>query len=272
MLATMHGKEKVIAPLLHEKLGVTVIVPEHFDSDQFGTFTRDIARRGNQLEAARQKALAAMELTGLDLGIASEGSFGPDPDVPYVHANLELLLLIDAKHHIEIAAYHRSSETNLAGQYVSTPEEALAFATCVGFPQHAVVVRKSETSRRSIYKGIQTEPALREAVEKVLRGFFIQRAYVETDMRAHMNPTRMANIAKATQQLIENSTATCPSCGTPGFVIMGATDTLHCSRCDQPTQTPRTYVRRCQACGTTHDTVRNDKKTEDPSLCGWCNP
>lgn len=52
VLATMHGKEKVMAPILEKELGVKVILPQNFDSDQFGTLTGDKARTGNQLEAA----------------------------------------------------------------------------------------------------------------------------------------------------------------------------------------------------------------------------
>jgi len=91
VLATMHGKEKVIVPLL-EELGIKVIIPSTLNTDVFGTFTQDIGRTGNQLEAARAKAKAALALTGLDLAIASEGSFGADPQIPFVRSNLELIL------------------------------------------------------------------------------------------------------------------------------------------------------------------------------------
>ena len=55
VVATMHGKERVIAPLLEERLGVRCVVPAGFDTDRYGTFTRDVARAGDQLEAAREK-------------------------------------------------------------------------------------------------------------------------------------------------------------------------------------------------------------------------
>ena len=56
VLATMHQKEIVIAPLVEQELGVKVVVPENLDTDAFGTFTREIKRPGDQLEAARLKA------------------------------------------------------------------------------------------------------------------------------------------------------------------------------------------------------------------------
>ena len=102
VLGTKHEKEKVIAPILERELGVRVVVPDNFETDQFGTFTRETARAGNQLEAARRKVTAAMELLGADLGLASEGSFGPHRDVPFVSQNFELVLLVDKKNDIEM--------------------------------------------------------------------------------------------------------------------------------------------------------------------------
>jgi ATP-binding protein involved in chromosome partitioning len=36
----MHGKERVISPLLAHALGLTSEVPSKFDTDRFGTFSR----------------------------------------------------------------------------------------------------------------------------------------------------------------------------------------------------------------------------------------
>ena len=243
VLATMHGKEKVIAPILEHTLGIKVVLPKDFDSDQFGTFTRDIARTGNQLEAARRKAKTAMTMLGLDLAIASEGTFGADPQIPFIQSNLELVLLVDDKNGIEVKGHHRSSDTNMRGQYVSSVEEALEFAKSVGFPEHGVIVRKSKTGNASIYKGIKTEGELRQRVSNMLSGFFTKKIYIETDMRAHMNPTRMEKIAKATEDLVKNVTSECPECNTPGFVIVDFKRGLVCARCKLRTDSALAYIR-----------------------------
>jgi len=65
-ITTMHGKEKVITPLLNE-IGVTVIAPEGLNTDAFGTLTRDIDRAGNQLEAARKKPMPHLPCLALIL-------------------------------------------------------------------------------------------------------------------------------------------------------------------------------------------------------------
>lgn len=268
----MHGKEKVIAPILEKELGVKVILPQNFDSDQFGTFTGDKARTGNQLEAARLKVQAAMKLTGADIGIASEGSFGAHPSIPFIQSNLELVLLLDVKNNLEIRGHHRSSDTNMSGQHVSSAKEALEFAKRTGFPEHAVVVRKSEKNNSSLQKGIRSEDELIRHVKSLLGGFFTKKVYIETDMRAHMNPTRMEKIAHATSDLVANINSTCPDCESPGFVISDVKTGLVCGQCKMPTESPSAYIWKCQKCDTEKTIPRENKSCEDPAMCSRCNP
>jgi hypothetical protein len=81
VIATKHEKEKVITPLLEEALGVVCFIPEGFDTDTLGTFTGEIERKLDPISTARQKCLMAMKVSNCDLGIASEGSFGPHPSL-----------------------------------------------------------------------------------------------------------------------------------------------------------------------------------------------
>ncbi|MGV0104674.1 DUF6671 domain-containing protein [Nostoc sp. DSM 114160] len=102
VLATMHQKEKVIAPLLEQELGINVIVPQDFNTDIFGTFTREVKRPGTQIAAAKFKAEKALEFTGENLAIASEGSFTPHPLVPYIYCNREIVFFLDKINNLEI--------------------------------------------------------------------------------------------------------------------------------------------------------------------------
>jgi hypothetical protein len=43
-LLTQHGKERVIAPVLEPGLGRSIELVSGFDTDQFGTFTRETPR------------------------------------------------------------------------------------------------------------------------------------------------------------------------------------------------------------------------------------
>lgn len=203
VIATMHKKEHVIAPLLQKALKVDIVIPSDFDSDQFGTFTREIKRHRDQLDTARAKVLAAMEITNTDLGVASEGSFGIHPSIPFVQSNLELLLLIDKKHNYEIRGHHRTSATNMRGEYIKTQQEALDFADQIGFPEHGVIVRKSANSNEMIHKNIHNKEQLIKTVNDMLSHASDKTIFIETDMRAHRNPTRMIAIQKATEDLLK---------------------------------------------------------------------
>jgi hypothetical protein len=273
LLATKHKKEKVIAPILEKEFGVKVVVPLDFDTDNFGTFTRDIKRKANQVDTARKKALSVLEKYGGDLAIASEGSFAPDPEQPFLQCNLELVLIIDRKNNLEIKGYHRSSGFFASGRYVSNVKEAMAFAESCGFPGHGVVIRLGENKKNLILKDIESKTDLSKAVEKMLARPFVHRIFIETDMRAHRNPTRMQNIAKATEDLVRNIRSLCPVCSRPGFVPTDSVSGLLCEICQQPTSAPFEMIFTCGGCGHSEKRpINQGKKFADPGFCDYCNP
>jgi hypothetical protein len=63
-IATMHGKEAVLAPPLRQRLDIECVLARGLDTDAYGTFVGEVARRGTALDAARAKARAAMQLCG----------------------------------------------------------------------------------------------------------------------------------------------------------------------------------------------------------------
>ena len=132
VIATMHKKEQILAPILETGLGVKCILPEHFNSDQWGTFSGEIERSLDPVATAREKCLRAMELSGCDLGIASEGSFGPHPNLFFIHADDEFLLLIDSKNNIEIISRELSTKTNFNAKTIHTEKELLDFFRFTG--------------------------------------------------------------------------------------------------------------------------------------------
>lgn len=267
----MHGKQLVVAPALAEGLGIEVVVPASFDTDRFGTFTGDVARAGDQVAAARAKALAAMDLLGTDLGLASEGSFGPHPAVPWVQANLEVLLLVDRREGIEVAGRHLTTEVAAAGAWISSLDEGEAWAAQAGFPVHALVVRHDPGEPLGIIKGIDNDDGLRTAVRMLLAGR--SRVWLETDLRADRNPTRMRAIAAAAADLVVNARARCPGCAAPGFVRNGVVPGLPCRWCATPTPLALAIVRCCGRCGMRREEPREDGRTHaDPGECSHCNP
>lgn len=274
LIATMHGKEHVVGPILESQLGVECVLPDNrFNSDRFGTFTRDKKRPGDQLKTARLKAQKAASLMGVDLVVSSEGSFGGHPSLPFVPSNLELVLFLDLQNGYEIKGHYRTSETNMKHQWVSSTEDALAWAEKIGFPEHGIIVRMAEKFPFFLYKNITTASELSFRVQSLLNIPFCNKVFLETDMRAHRNPTRMKAIEQATHNLVSQIQSCCPVCSAPGFGIEDIVSGLPCSWCGMPTEIPIAEIYRCHVCG--FEQRRNtpsDSQKANPKYCEICNP
>ncbi|MBD2339245.1 hypothetical protein H6G64_19940 [Calothrix sp. FACHB-156] len=274
ILATMHQKEQVIAPIL-EELNLQIIVPQDFNTDIFGTFTREIKRLGTQIETARLKAEKALELTDATLAIASEGSFAPHPYIPYVYSNREIVILLDKENDLEIVGEELSLETNFNHQIVENFTAAYDFALKVGFPEHGLVVSCQELPQDSseIVKGITNREKLLEAINWALNNSPDGKVHLETDMRALYNPTRMKNIAKATQNLLKKIKSQCPQCSAPGFEIVERIKGLPCEICATPTNLFLSVVYQCNKCGFSQEKLFPEgREFADPAQCMYCNP
>lgn len=216
LIATMHKKENVIAPILTEGMGVNCTVASNFDSDVFGTFSGEIERKNSPLDTVRNKALAAACNTSYKLIIASEGSFGPHPSSPFLSANEEIVVLLDLENNLEIVGRHFSVKTNFAQQTISNLGELIDFQKQIGFPEFGLIIRSKNSDHEvSILKDILDPNQLHHVVRDHLENGCVVTA--ETDMRATRNSTRMKNIELATLNLLENIKSICPSCSTPGF-------------------------------------------------------
>ena len=272
VIATMHRKELAIAPIVQTSLGVGVTVPQDFNSDLFGTFTRDIDRPANQVETAKLKAEKALELINADLAIASEGSFFPHPilGIPY---NREIVFLLDKKHNFTVYGEFLSTDTNFRHQVISSYEQAYDFALKIGFPDHAIVLMPDATTsaKEAIYKGITSEDLLQESVRELLKQS--PQIHIETDMRSLYNPTRMSNIAKATEELVRKLQQLCPNCGFVNFDVVERRKGLPCELCGLPTQVTRAHIYRCDRCQFRQEVLFPDEvQTADPMYCSYCNP
>ena len=273
VIATMHQKEKVISPILEKELGVRVVIPVNFNTDQFGTFTREIKRAGDQLQAARKKAEAAMKITGADLAISSEGTFGAHPSFPLAQSNLELVLFIDKKNNLEVRGHHRTPRTNLNNARVSSVDQALKIAEEWGFPENGIIIRKNESGKLWIYKDIDSFEKLEKQVSQMLKWPFTNQVFIETDMRAHKNPLRMEAIQKATEDLIKNIRSSCPQCNLPGFVTTGVERGLVCKLCGRATDVPAFEIRSCLKCK--HEEkikITKNGESANAEYCELCNP
>ena len=271
LIATKHEKEQIISPIFEKELGVRCFVPDHFDTDIFGTFTGEVERKADPITTARQKCALALELSNADLAIASEGSFGPHPSIFFVNADEEILLFIDKKNNLEIIVKELSTTTNFNASEIRSLRTLKEFANKVGFPSHGLILRQSKEDFKFIFKGITTWIKLVEAYNHLIN--HSDTVYVETDMRAMYNPTRRKVIEIATNKLIEKIKTTCPVCKTPGFGITGLKEGLPCSACKSPTRSVLSHIYGCQKCNyEDYKVYPYDKTEEDPMYCDQCNP
>ncbi|MCR9171600.1 MAG: hypothetical protein NXI10_03850 [bacterium] len=270
-IATKHGKEAVIGPIMESALEVEWLIPNDFDTDTLGTFTGEVERKGSPIDAAREKCIRAMEVTGCDLVVASEGSFGNHPALFFVPADEEFLFLFDAKNNLEIVARHISTETNFGGEIIDDTVSLMLFAEKAKFPEHALIIKNSEKDWVYIKKGIQNEKELRSAFDECMR--LHQSVFVETDMRAMLNPSRMKVIEKATEKLIEKVHSECPNCKMPGFDVVTHQPGLPCANCSLPTRSTLQDVYCCTHCQFEQiEKFPRGKEQEDPMYCDFCNP
>ena len=268
-LATRHGKEAAIADHLRQ-VGLLVTVPPDFPSDDFGTFSGERERPGSQFETAVAKARKAIELTGLQKAVASEGAYGPHPVIPFVPLGRELVVLLDAATETVVEGWWSGTKTNFRSGWVSSLGEAEEFAQRLGFPEHGLIVRSGPEEFEFLEKGIVTHQVFQESVEFLLGRQ--QRAFIEADMRAMVNPTRMSAIEQATRDLVTSLKSFCPACQSPGFRVREVVRGLPCSLCDYPTEGIKEEVFVCRVCQHRECRKMANRESADPCYCPVCNP
>ncbi len=257
-LLTLHGKERVIAPVLEGALGCRVRHESGYNTDLLGTFTRDIPRAG-------------MQLSGLPLGLASDGLFGADPFAGMFPWNMEFLIFIDDERELEVVGVAQGA-ANLSHLLAEDWAAVEAYAKQAGFAAHHLVVRPVGEDDLRMRKWIASWTELEAAFAWALAASGNGRVFVENDVRAHANPTRMANIRLAAKDLVKKLNALCPACGTPGFWIVERVDGLPCEACGAPTRETRVEVHGCIKCAHREARERADRQYADPGRCDYCNP
>lgn len=270
-LLTKHGKAAAIEPVLRREFAASLEVVADFDTDTLGTFTRDVPRLGTQVETARRKAQLAVELSGLPLGLGSEGTFGPGP-FGLGAWNSELIVLVDTDRGLEIlgragaAGHHQFTSIRTSG-------DLRQFAGKVGFPGHGLVIRPDHADHPRVFKDFSDERALVDGYEQARAESDTGVVWVESDLRAHMNPTRMQTIAAACEDLATRMRQRCPQCDAPGFGVVGRVPGLPCAYCQTPTREAVAERLTCVACVfEERRPLVSAAQRADPKWCDECNP
>lgn len=263
---TCHGKASAVAPALAEQ-GFQVFEVSDYDTDRFGTFSRDVPRLLSVQETALAKARLAAERGGVRYGLGSEGSFGLDPFLRAVPWAEELLCWWDSARGYAVYARHASSATNYAQKHVGSLPEAFAFAEKAGFPEHALLVGRAHEPW--FCKGVRALDQLTQRVETVLARQ--PSVWLETDMRAHCNPTRQQQISQAAQVLTGKLAQHCPACEAPGYALAHHHPGLPCEACEAPTPIAKVQSWLCGACGYNEEQPVA-QAAASAAHCHYCNP
>ncbi|NBW50293.1 MAG: hypothetical protein EBR49_09435 [Betaproteobacteria bacterium] len=263
-LLTLHHKQSAVEGPLREA-GFSVTTVSGFDTDSLGTFTGSVPRQGTQLEAAGTKARLATELSGMRFGLGSEGSFGPDPYTGMLEWAREVLACYDAETKRWIYALAQGPETNYRQITVHRWEDAARFAHAIGFPEHGLIVGKP--GQDGFDKDCQDLESLENRVRQVLAHGPV---WLETDMRAHRNPTRMRMIERCAGLLSQRLACHCPACASYGFGEETPIAGAPCESCGLATLATMAKKISCDVCG--HE-QRVELVTSVPaSRCNYCNP
>ena len=271
-LTTHHGKQRALARPFRAGLGASLFVAD-CDTDQLGTFSGEVERPADALSTCRHKAELGLEATGLSCGLASEGSFGPHPAVPLLTAGVELLLFLDRERGLEVVEQRLELRTNYSRFRLEPGADPAAWLQRIGFPSHGVIVRPEADPPVPCVKGIQSIGALEAAIAACRAAAPEQLLVLETDMRAHLNPTRMAAIRRLGFRLVRRLASRCPACSAPGWGRSGTRAGLPCGWCGSPTELVARELWSCVACDHTEERPRADERLQaDPAHCPYCNP
>ena len=275
VLVTMHGKERAITPVLKEGLGLELSLATGVNTDKFGTFSRDVERTGSPLDAARAKIIAGFKCAPCArVGISSEGSFGPHHYIPFIPFGSEIVMLIDRERNLEVTGHYGSPETNYGHAVIFDMAGAIAFAERSQFPTHGLVVMgcidEKPAPSLALIKDVVDYRGLEKAVEYAFDK--CGAAFVEADMRAYRNPTRMRAIERAASDLVRRYNSICPVCQSPGYDVTDRTKGLPCSWCGEPTEVIRAEVLSCHKCMHREERPVPGEDRADPGRCAQCNP
>ncbi len=275
VLATKHGKLGSIAPEL-ARAGLVVQAAD-VDTDVLGTFTGEVPRSAPPLETAVAKARLGMVAGGIPLGVASEGSVGPDPDVPWLTVDDEIVVLVDDRRGIVVAGRHASSDvvavSAVVGPGAGLRDRLRDLARQADLPDHAVTVVPSLGPPRPVRKGLRRIGDIADAVEACAAASPDGLARVATDLRAHCCPSRRAVIRAAAADLAHRLGARCPACGSPGWGLAEVRTGVPCAWCGAAVGRVRAEVDGCPACGhRVERPVLPASAVADPGECARCNP
>jgi hypothetical protein len=272
-LATMHAKERAIAPPFRRLLGAEIVVAPDLDTDLLGTFSGDVPRPDAVVETCALKAELVFRSLDVDCAVASEGSYGPIERVPLVPSGIEIMAFVDRKRGIRIVETLNTHRTNWRLMRFRAGDPAVPLIVkAMGFPRYGVFVVCSSDWSHPI-KDLSTVDDIVSAMNQEANRSTDGLAVLYADMRAHRNPTRMRVLRATSWKLAKRLERLCPKCHAPGFGGIGSRRGLPCEACSCPTHWVHFETDGCSVCGHAESRPRKDGRQTAPKLsCRSCHP
>ena len=270
-LPTLHKKGDQIIPAF-QRLPHLEVVEISIDTDLFGTFAGEIERTLSPREAAIAKAEAALVLTGWDGAIASEGSIGADPRVPFLTSDREVMVFVDRLEGVVIEEKHHSFEIIAVRTEYRDGDDLTDFLGKADFPHHHVIARTRSDGKLNVIKGLRDQESLNAALQELLARSDDGVVVIESDLRAHASPSRQRNIAHLANLLAERISRRCPRCDSPGWGRVDHRFGVECSECGHLDQRiARQVIDGCVRCDHRVDGAVL-RESIDAGECQLCNP
>jgi len=269
VLPTLHGKGALAQGSFKEHLNM-YIEELHLDTDQFGTFSGDIERKLSPKESAVAKAKLGLAQSDYKYALASEGSIGADPTVPFINSDVECVVFVDSVNDLIISHNYRSFDITAHTHEYTQGDDLEKFLAKADFPHHQLIVKSLDSGVVALAKGISSVSELRNTLD-LATSQGLKKIVIESDLRAHASPSRAENIRKAFEELAIRISSLCPECNSPGWGITSSVRGLPCTDCGEETDAIRAYVYGCISC--TFTAEGDPLATSiDPGRCSWCNP
>lgn len=270
-LATIHEKERAVAPPFRRLIGAEVVVAPNLDTDTLGTFSGEIPRPDALVETSLLKAEMVFNSMDVDCALASEGSYGPIDRAPLGASGLEILAFVDRKRGLRMVETLVTHRTNWRLMKFGEGDPKVPQAVkSLGFPEYGVFVICSSDGSNPI-KGLKTIDEVVAAVDREARRSTDGQAIVIADMRAYRNPMRMKVLRALGWKLAKRLSTLCPKCAAPGFGHIDSRRGLPCESCGQPTHWIDFEIDGCNACGHAVARPRKDgRRTASKLSCRNC--
>lgn len=271
VLTSKHQKLALIEHSFLESCGL-LVTESSLDTDQFGTFSGEVERTLPPLETAICKARLGMGVTGIRMGLASEGSIGADPMVPFLTSDIELMVLVDDERGIVISETYRSLEIIAVRKEILPRESLTEFLKKADFPHHKLIAKAKFDGSTECFKAISSLAQLESAMDICTENSPTGVVVLESDLRANQSPSRQKNIRRLAGLLALRVSHLCPKCGTPGWGRVSYLRGLRCALCSRILpEAIRAEVLGCVSCEFTQS-GSVIAEVADPAICTWCNP